>query len=142
MNVGGVLSGQKFSWDEAWYLTSPNSVLGPNVIAAPFTVGTFQMPFTGTATADLLVKFNMPGGQWIRPDLSGSTPTPNYRSVFTWWNGLPGGFVYAHDIPVVARWDNLAKDTIITIVCNVTTGGQATDLTVANIGGRVRAYAP
>jgi hypothetical protein len=138
--VGNVVNTDEFSWAESYLLVNVNGTLTPNT-AQNFTIGTFTMPFAGDLIADLLVKFMITDNQLFRAGLQNATPAPTSMSQFAWWNGLSGGYTYAHDMPVVGRWASLAKGAVVTVVTTVTNGGNPVNLSVPYIGGRLRASA-
>jgi hypothetical protein len=78
--------------------------------------------------------------QNLRVYMTASTPAPTYAPDLPWANGLPGGYVYAHDLPCIGKWDNLTKGTVVTLIITASIGGNGASVTIANIGGLIRAY--
>lgn len=107
---------------EAWAIAVPNAGIGASG-SANFTIGSFVMPFTGMLIADMKARARWDGYSYIRTHLGPSSPGPSFTTNHARLHEYAVGFGGdVGEIPVLARWDSLAKNTTVTFVMAVQIG--------------------
>lgn len=126
---------------EATLVVNPNSNIATNGNLT-ITVGTYSMPFAGSAVTHLRVQnsWTTANIQQVTCIADPSTPAPSvkYGSVEV-ENGLNGGSMFQTN-HVFGSWVTLASGTVITVKVNVAVGVFAPTVNVGQISGVIRAY--
>jgi hypothetical protein len=103
-------------------------------------IGSFTMPWRGTAFLDMNIDFGwagVDGYQHVQATMQYTNPTPtNYSNINV--VGSNQGGELAGNMPVYARWDDLAANLTVALTLGIYVGGGGPTASFYRISGSVR----
>lgn len=110
------------TFHEQYIQTDMGAVTVPTLNAEnTYNVGSFTMPFAGSAVLNFLVRLEWINGElYTYAHVGQSTPAPADATYNTWRDGHDGPtFGSKADIPAAATWTGLAKGQVVTLRASI-----------------------